>query len=1150
MAALRVDRAMPVGIADWHGSSKVAAAGSPTTRVDVRPDPSVLGRQMRYAILGPVEVTAGTQTVKLERPQRRALLALLLLHANQVISIEQLIEALWGGTPPATARAQMHALVAAVRRTLREAGAEDAITTRAGGYMITVPDGACDVEVFKNRIARARAAADPDEAARLLRDALGLWRGLALDGVSAAYVDAARAALEEQRLAAHEQIADIELAQGRHAELVPELTGLVAAHPLRERLVGQLMVALYRSGRQSEALQTARALRRRLADEEGLDPGPALVELEMAILRADSGLAGPATGTTARTAQGASRPRVAAPETTPTVVPRQLPAVSGPIVGHREHLQRLDALLSSGDDAPDASPAVATITGIGGAGKTTLAVRWAHRVKDRFPDGHLYLDLRYGAVSTAEAVDEALRAFAVPGEHLPTDAGGALEAYRSLLGARRVLVLLDNAGDDEQARALLPLDGRSVVLVTGRSPSVVGARIDLDAFGPDEAAHLVAVLAGARRVDDEPAAIDQLAGACGRLPLTLAIAGASLAGHPERSVAEQVARVAAELAPASSDREQPSEVGAAVRAACKDLPSPDRRLIHLIAVAPVDSVTARSAAALADDPVEETARALARLTAARLLAEPVQGRFTIHESVRRCAADPDPSAPTDDDAAATGRLLSYHLCAVDAAAQLLYPQIGRMAMPQTAEGPGSETFVTPTQAMTWLETERRNLLAAMRHAAQHGPRPVAWLLADALRGYFALAHRTADWRAAAQCALDAAEADSDRDARSAAHLSLAELHLRSSQHPDAWQEAWRVLTAIQDRVPLAKSDHPGTGAATRRGPARIRSVVAVLVLLMVCTLAGSSMPTMASRASRDHGPATVVTEWTVAGLRQDEAIDFDAAGKQAFDDVPGVDVNPWGSGNHLSGESDALLAWLPANSPRTYAGCSAVPVNKRVRMLSGLHGVPDGQHICVWTKPGHVVMLTLTRAPRQQLPDVVFDYVVWRGTAPPSRPKAYVPPDTEIDRYAISNITDDKGVDFDPGGGVVSKDASGVDLWSQSQANAMKVMSGNLITMLPNGAPGTYQTCADVPQDKRKVGVGSLYDKAPGTRICVYLYSGRVVLLTLASTPSAAIPEIAFYAVVWHGTNGAQPVATEPPPWIRAPLSPGETASKVRKTRQ
>jgi DNA-binding SARP family transcriptional activator len=242
---------------------------------------------MRYAILGPVEVTTGTQTVRLDRPQRRALLAVLLLHANTVVSIEQLIEALWGGAPPATARAQMHALVAAVRRTLREAGADDVITTRTGGYVITVADGACDLRVFENLTARARATADPDEAARLLREALTLWRGTALDGVSAAFVEAARAALEEQRLAAYEQIADLELARGRHAELVPELTGLVAANPLRERLVGQLMVALYRSGRQSEALQTARALRRRLAEDEGLDPGPALVELETAILRAD-----------------------------------------------------------------------------------------------------------------------------------------------------------------------------------------------------------------------------------------------------------------------------------------------------------------------------------------------------------------------------------------------------------------------------------------------------------------------------------------------------------------------------------------------------------------------------------------------------------------------------------------------------------------------------------------------------------------------------------------------------------------------------------------------------------------------------------------------------------------------------------------------
>jgi hypothetical protein len=228
-----------------------------------------------------------------------------------------------------------------------------------------------------------------------------------------------------------------------------------------------------------------------------------------------------------------------------------------------------------------------------------------------------------------------------------------------------------------------------------------------------------------------------------------------------------------------------------------------------------------------------------------------------------------------------------------------------------------------------------------------------------------------------------------------------------------------------------------------------------------------------------------------------------------------------------------------------------VPVKARIRVLNGLHQVPDGQRICVWTKPGRVAMLTLTRAPRQQLPDLVFDYVVWRGGAPElAGSDVHVPPDKELDRYAIGNLTDEMGVDFDPGGGKVSEDAPGADVSPQTRANGLKVLSGALITMLPKGNPGTYAACAGVPADQRRVGVPNLYDREAGSHICVYLYSGRVAMLTMASVPSSEKPALDLYVVVWQGTTGTQSVSTEPAPWIRAPLNPGETASKVRKARQ
>jgi hypothetical protein len=783
---------------------------------------------------------------------------------------------------------------------------------------------------------------------------------------------------------------------------------------------------------------------------------------------------------------------------------------------------------------------VAVVTGAAGIGKTSLAVHWARRVAERFPDGRLYLDLRHGSVSAAEAIDEALRAFGIE-----TDASGAAAAYRSLLGTRRVLVLLDNAGGDAQVGALVPESGPSAVLVTSRAPIATGAAVPLGAFGTGEATELLGAVAGAQRLADEPDGTAELARGCGHLPLALAVAGAGLAMHPERSVVEQVALVDAGR---TADGAEPDEL-AAVRAAYHDLPAVDQRLLRLVAGAPTRDVTAETTAALADGTVPDVAQALARLAAAGLLAEPVAGRFVPHAPVRGYATAPDQARPTDpdDDQVATGRLFSHYLRAADAAARLLYPQALRLPMPGTVVRPDAVTFATSAEATTWLDAERPNLLAVIEHAAQHGPRSFAWLLADALRGYLAAASRTTDWRKTARWALSAAEADGAGEARSAAHLSLAELHLRASQHPDAWQEALRVLAAPASPVPAGPARH---AAAARRVTTRMRMVIAALVALVVYVALAGSVPTVANVDAPGTGPDTVVSRWSVAGLRQDEAIDFDAAGRQSFDDVAGMDITPYGSGNHLTGHSDALLAWLPPKSPARYAGCAKVPVKQRLHVLHGLYRVPDGQRICVWTKPGRVAMITLIRAPRQQLPDLVFDYVVWRGGAPEPGPPVEVPPDKELDRYAVGNLTDEMGIDLDPGGGKAAADAPDVDVAPQTHANAVHIMSGALIALLPKGSPGSYAACAGVPADQLRVGVPGLYGQAEGTHMCVYLYSGRVALLTMSSVPSSDKPALDLYVVIWQGTNGARPVATEPPPWIRAPLKPGETSSKVRKTRQ
>ncbi len=1008
---------------------------------------------MRYTLLGPVEVTTPAGPVALERPQRRALLALLLLHANQFVGTDQIIQALWGGAPPATARAQLHALVAAIRKALDEGGVTGALVTRPGGYTLKVDDGDCDVQVFEDLLRRAQAGTVPGESIRLLREALGLWRGAPLEGIVGGYVEAARARLQEQRLGAHEKLADLELAAGRHAELVAPLTALVAANPLRERLVGQLMLALYRSGRQAEALQTARDLRRTLADEEGLDPGAEVLRLETAILRADPALDAPARP--AAPVGFDAKPVLAAPET-----PRQLPPAPSAPTGRTAETAELEAAIAAGSTA-------VVLHGPGGTGKSALAVEWAHSVADRYPDGQLFIDLRGSdpgtALTAAEAVDEALRGFGVPPDQLGLPDGQAQAMYRALVASRCMLIVLDDAAADAPVRAMLADDGPAVFLVTARAP-IAGA-------------HPVAV--EARPTVDAPswANLDPVAG----------------------------------------------------------------RLLRLLAGVPVREITAGAAAALIDRPVADAEHLLADLTARRLLHGTPDGRHRLPATVRDKAA----ALPGAVDHAAFARLGAYYLHAAEAAAKLLHPHGLRLATSAVPPPTARVTFTDHRPALTWLEAERHNLTGLIQQAARTGHRPLAWLLADALRGYYSLTMRTTAWATAANTALTAATADRDEEAESAAHLSLAELHLRRSRRPGAWQQAWAVLADTPTPPPAAPATTRHTVARPIR-PTRRRALLVGLVLVLVAGIpAGSGRLAPSARAGTDgtlveeteRGPATVVLRSSVAGLRIDEAVDFDDGGRLNHDDAPGIDLTPYASGNHLSGKNNALMALLPRNAPPRYRSCADIPETARQTTLFGTYAMPDGQRICLWTRPGRIVLMTLTHAPRQQRPDVAFDYVVWQGTAPttvaslPPRP-----PDTQEDAFRLGGMVDGDGVNVDSGGAKVAFPSPHADASMNRGGRDFKVENGAILAPLPDQAPGEYASCANIPPEKYKVGV-ELLSKKEGFRFCLYAYSGRVAMVTLSRRPTADIPSLDLDFVVWRGTAGTGPVSETPAPWNRGPYT-------------
>jgi DNA-binding SARP family transcriptional activator len=717
---------------------------------------------MRYGILGPVEAWDGERRLPIGGPQQRALLAVLVLNANRVVSTDRLVEMLWGDDPPASARSLLQGCVAGLRRAL---GPEQ-LLTHAPGYLLRVTPGQLDLVRFEQLVAEAEASrTDPERAAELLREALALWRGPALSGVTAKGLRPEAVALEERRLAALEDRIDADVRLGHHASLVGELQELLQSHPLRERLWGQLMQALAGAGRPAEAHAVYQRLRETLIDQLGVEPAASLQQLYSGIL--------------------ASTDQQAAP---PQPVPAQLPASPAGFTGRVADVKRLDELLTH----DRAGIAIGVIAGQAGVGKTALAVHWGHRVRDRFPDGQLYLDLRgYAAeppVRPVEALAAFLAALGVPSDQIPVELEPAAALYRTRLADQRVLVLLDNAASAEQVRPLLPGAGVSLVLVTSRDR--LGGLIardgavhfGLDVLDPAEAQELLGRLLGTERVEAEPAAAARLARLCGHLPLALRIAAANLTIHPHRRIADQVTEVAGDrLAALAIDGDPQTAVRAAFDHSYSILEPDARRMFRLLGLVPGPEVTAGSAAALAGTEVEPAARLLDRLASAHLLGQPAPGRYRLHDLLRQYAAEWARREEPEVRVAAAGRLADWYLSRVDAAAKVLSPEKVRLRL----SPPPGPAFADHAAALAWLDAERANLLAAIRHAAKHGPWPLAWSLADALRGYFGRRMITVDWLTAAGHALAAAEAAGDVPGQATAQLSLADAYNRRSEYERA-----------------------------------------------------------------------------------------------------------------------------------------------------------------------------------------------------------------------------------------------------------------------------------------------------------------------------------------------------------------------------
>ncbi|MBO0814890.1 MAG: tetratricopeptide repeat protein, partial [Actinobacteria bacterium] len=694
---------------------------------------------------------------------------------GRLVTTERLIDEVWGEHPPRTALRTVQGYVFRLRRLLG-CGPDGPLVSRQGGYELVVADESLDAHVFTRLVDSGRrdlTRGRPEDAISHLSAALDLWHGPALADVSATPTVAAYAArLEQARVDATEDRLAALLDLDRNDDAVGEAQRLVADHPLRERLWEQLMLALYRCGRRGEALQAYQRARKQLVAELGLEPGPQLRDLQQAILGDDPKLS--------RAIRGSAH-------VTGPVIPAQLPADAAAFTGRDTHLERLDAL-QLGDAGSTSAVVITTIVGAAGVGKSALAVHWAHRIQHRFPDGQLYVNLRgYGAgepVRPVEALAGFLRALGVAAAQIPIERDEAAALYRSLLVGKRVLVVLDDACHPDQVRPLLPAGPGCLVVVTSRDRlgglvARDGAvRLELAGLLPAEAEALLARLLGPERVGAEPDSAAELARLCGFLPLAVRIAAAKLATQPRMSIADYVARLANgdRLAALQVDGDPQAAIRAAFDHSYLALPDPARRVFRLAGLVPGPDRTAEAVAALADTEVAAVAKALDQLAAVHLLEEQAPGRYGYHDLIRCYAADQ--AGAEDDEAdrrAALGRLFDYYLSHVHAAAARLCPEIVRLPSPASVAHSAAPGFGSDGQALAWLDAERANLVAAVVHAAGHGPYQAAWLLADGLRGYLYLRMHTVDWHTVAHAGLTAAEADGDLGGQAAARQSLARL---------------------------------------------------------------------------------------------------------------------------------------------------------------------------------------------------------------------------------------------------------------------------------------------------------------------------------------------------------------------------------------
>ncbi|HEX4789329.1 MAG TPA: BTAD domain-containing putative transcriptional regulator [Actinospica sp.] len=774
-------------------------------------------------MLGPLLVEHEGSQIPVSAGRERLVLGAMLVRPNRVVSCDALIDAVWESDPPASAQVTLRNHVRRLRQTLGPAVAAR-IVTRHSGYLMEIGDEEYDLLAFTRLCRRGQAAGRRGEWAAAIEDldgALSLWRGEPLADVCSPSVRETEAArIEEMRLEALESRFDAQLAVGGSGDLVADLRQLVARHPLRERFHAQLMLALYRAGRQGEALSSYQSARRVLSGELGVQPGPVLQSLQARILRADPELLAPDPATARGPAPPADPPVLPAPPAAPApaedrpgrlepspLTPRQLPTAPGHFVGREGDLKALAESVARAADGTGTSSGTVTIAvvhGTAGIGKTTLVLHCAHQAADRFPDGQLYVNLRgFDPVGQpmppAEAVRGFIDAFGVPVSQIPTSGDAQVALYRSLLADKRVLVVLDNAGDVDQVRPLLPGNPTCLVLVTSRNalPGLVAAEgaqsVPLDVLTAAEARDLLGARLRAEQIAADSAALTELVDLCAGLPLALGIVAARAATHarlPLTALAAEL-RDAHRRLDALDIGDQTTDVRAAMSWSYRGLGREAARLFRLLTVQAGPDISLPAAASLAAVPPDAANRALTELTRASLLTEHVPGRFSLHDLLRAYAAEQ--VIGETERREAVHRVLDHYLRTGEKAAMLLNPTRDTVVLPPAQPGVTPECFDSGTHVMEWFETEYHVLLAAIEQAAATGFDVHGWQLPRVMHRFFDRRGHWHDWVASYLIGLTCAERLGDRDAQVYVHRGLGTAYVALNSLEDAYAHYLRSL---------------------------------------------------------------------------------------------------------------------------------------------------------------------------------------------------------------------------------------------------------------------------------------------------------------------------------------------------------------------